>query len=371
MVKIMHMADIHLDSPFTLENPEKSAERRQELRDTFLRAIEYAKEEEINLLLLPGDLLEYEHLSPDTADLIRDAFASIPQTQVVIAPGNHDYYTDTCIYKKVNFTDNVHIFKKPDVSKFSFDEYGVDVYGYAFNSRYFDRHPLSGFRPESSERINILCAHMDLGTSSRSCPVPLSDLAATGVDYAALGHVHNGGEIKKTGDVTYAYSGSIEGRDYGEVGYKGAIVGSIDKALGRPTVNLSFRRFSKRRYIVEWVNVTGATEGETVIEKLKNQISDYGEDTHLRVILHGDISPEISIKSLNLEEIFTRPYILNIVDKTMPLFNYDSLRDDPTIRGAFFRQLLPDLQSEDPVRREVAAAALRYGLDALSNRDII
>lgn len=367
----MHLADIHLDSPFTINDAEKSAKRREELRETFGRAIEYVKENNIELLLMPGDLVEYEHISSDTAKLLKDAFASIPATKVVISPGNHDFYNDSCVYKKIDFTDNVYIFRKAEISKFSFDEINADIYGFAFNSKFYDRNPLATLEIENPERINILSAHLDLISKSRSCPVTEEELAGTKVDYAALGHIHNGGEIKKTGDVTYAYSGCLEGRDFGECGYKGAIVGTIEKENGKVTVKAEHIRFSKRRYMSVNVNVTGSLTEEMILEKLKESISDFKEDTLLRVIIEGDISPDISIKDIDIRRSFPAPYTLEIKDKTLPLFNYDSLRDDPTIKGAFFRQLLPDLTSDDPHTREVAAAALRYGLDALSNRDII
>lgn len=371
MVKIMHFADVHLDSPFTLENVERSSERRRELRDTFKRAIDYAAHNRVQLLLLPGDLLEYEHLSPDTSDLLRESFASIPKTKVVIAPGNHDYYSENCIYKKVDFTDNVFFFRRPEVSKISFDDIGVDVYGYAFCSKFFDRHPLGAFSPDDPDKINILCAHLDLNSTSRSCPVSESELAATNVDYAALGHIHNGGEVKKAGNVTYAYSGCLEGRDFGECGYKGALVGTIEKEGGRAKIDIEPVRFSARRYMVERVGVTGARSNEDIINALREKIASYTDDTLLRVIIEGDVDPEVSIKDIDIRAAFPAPYTIETIDKTLPLFAYETLRDDPTIKGAFFRMLLTDLQSEDPHKREVAAAALKYGLDALANRDIM
>ena len=54
-----------------------------------------------------------------------------------------------------------------------------------------------------------------------------------------------------------------------------------------------------------------------------------------------------------------------------PLLDYDELMNDISIRGAFFRELLPKLNSDDEEERKTAAAALRYGLSALEGNDIV
>jgi hypothetical protein len=62
---------------------------------------------------------------------------------------------------------------------------------------------------------------------------------------------------------------------------------------------------------------------------------------------------------------------LEIEDSSVPLLNYEELKNDISVKGAFFRELLPLLQSENEDERRTAATALRYGLAALDGNDMI
>ena len=57
-MKIMHLADFHLDSAFSGFSRERADERRAELRECFVRAMRIAKERKVKLILIPGDLFD-------------------------------------------------------------------------------------------------------------------------------------------------------------------------------------------------------------------------------------------------------------------------------------------------------------------------
>ena len=57
-MKVLHAADFHLDSPLAGLPADKSALRRRELRDIPARLARLAREEGVDLVLLPGDLLD-------------------------------------------------------------------------------------------------------------------------------------------------------------------------------------------------------------------------------------------------------------------------------------------------------------------------
>ena len=97
----------------------------------------------------------------------------------------------------------------------------------------------------------------------------------------------------------------------------------------------------------------------------------YGERTMLRLTLVGDISPSASLPFEAINAIFSDVFLLEIKDKTLPLFDCEALEGDLTVKGAFFRELLPYIRSEDERAREVASKALKYGLAALSGGEVI
>ena len=129
MPKIIHAADIHLDAPFSLFDVQKAQVRKNELRGAFTSMILYAKTEKADMVIISGDLFDSGFATKETMALITSQFASLPECKFVIVPGNHDPITPRSPYKKEVFPPNVYIFEDEKISKFSFDDIGVDVYG--------------------------------------------------------------------------------------------------------------------------------------------------------------------------------------------------------------------------------------------------
>ena len=51
-LKFLHCGDIHLDSPFLDVPPEKSEERRRELRSTFMRLMEFIRDKGVDYVFI-------------------------------------------------------------------------------------------------------------------------------------------------------------------------------------------------------------------------------------------------------------------------------------------------------------------------------
>ena len=114
-LKILHTADLHLDSPFEGLPSGKASVRRNEQRGLLGRLAELAQSEKADVLLLSGDLLDSDNTYYETGDeLIRSLGGT--GMPVFIAPGNHDYYSDKSPYARLELPANVHVFtkEKPD-----------------------------------------------------------------------------------------------------------------------------------------------------------------------------------------------------------------------------------------------------------------
>lgn len=235
-----------------------------------------------------------------------------------------------------------------------------------------EKNPLAAAIYVDRNRINILAAHADI-YSKAYCPVGVEDIVRGAYDYAALGHIHNGGDIQKSGNTYYAYSGSLEGGSFGECGLKGAIICDAAWIGGKKQLKFKARRFCTRRYEKLDVDISGAVSAKEVIAKVRRAATEngYGNDTLLRVRLIGNIpvSADIRADKITAEDIGV--YYLEVRDCSAPLLDYEELKNDISIRGAFFRELLPQLESEDDAVRARASKALHYGLAALSGDDIV
>lgn len=368
MLKLLHCADLHLDSPFRDRDPESSARRRRELRRVFSSLVDFVKAESIPLVLLVGDLFDGAAVTSETVSFVKEALASVPDCRFVIAPGNHDPHTPDSVYAKDVFPSNVYIFHEPTLTSFDFPELNVTVYGYAFPSASLPVSPLLGARPTDLTRINLLAAHAEIGNPlSPYAPISESDIAATGFDYCAFGHVHAFDGIKKAGQVPYAYSGCLVGRDFGETGHKGALVLDVTKEHCHET----FVDFSPFHYECRDVDVSGISEGAELRAKLEAALAEEDEHTLLRLTLRGSVLSQLRIDTEALTEAFASGLAyLEIEDMTLPLLDLAYLQNDPTIVGAFFAELRPLLEQGTAEERLQAARALRIGLAALHGEDV-
>ena len=90
-LKIIHCADIHLDSAMTSHfDPETTRKRRDEILLTFEKMVQYAAREKVSAILIAGDLFD----APNTRELTRNAVlhcvTSNPSITFFYLKGNHD-----------------------------------------------------------------------------------------------------------------------------------------------------------------------------------------------------------------------------------------------------------------------------------------
>lgn len=362
MIKIMHMADVHLDSSFASLSVKEREVRRLELREAFSKACRICREEAVDLLLIAGDLFESDCISGDTPDFVARELAAIPDTRAFISPGNHDPYGARSPYRSASFSDNVHIFTEPKISAVDIPSLNTTVYGYGFDSAYLRANPLEGFCVSDRSRINLLCAHGELGnTDSRYGGISEDSLTRSFLDYAALGHIHAPGGFKRYGKTVCAYSGCLVGRGFDECGEHGAVVGEIN--LGGAT--LKYRVIGDRRYESIEASVSDGKSDAELVEEIKKRCAELGDKASVKVTLSGMISRKHSITEGWLARELPSLCELVLSDETVFLPDISDMLSEQSLRGEFCRRAMARLECEDGHERQKAALALKLGLDAL------
>ena len=86
MLRFIHAADFHLDSAFAALTPRQAAARRRESRELPVRLANYVNQNNIDLVLLAGDLFDSAASYRDTAEELSAALGQM-EAQVYIAPG--------------------------------------------------------------------------------------------------------------------------------------------------------------------------------------------------------------------------------------------------------------------------------------------
>ena len=372
MIKIFHIADLHLDSPFSLGEIRRSEQGRGRLCEVFRRMMRHVRNEKYDLVLIAGDLYENGFITEETAALIKSEFELLP-CPVVISPGNHDPYIRGSLYSSCDFSGNVHIFSSENIEKIDFDNLGVSVYGYAFTGSIYRSNPLGGLVTDSS-KINLLCAHTELNSPlSPYAPMSEGDIEQAGFTYAALGHIHKAPQPRNEEGFAVAYSGFAEGRAFDEIGKGGALSVSIFETGARPEIKIEKLSFSGYSFEILRQNVSYMRSEDEIAEAVQSSISQkgYGVNTALRVILEGQIDMDFAPNTALIERRLSAFVdYAEVRDNTLPIASGEALRKDSTIRGELYRTLEERMLSGNEDERRLAGKALRIGLAALEGRDI-
>ena len=158
----LHAADFHLDSPFHALPPEQAAERRQEQRQLLTRLADTARQAQVDLVFLAGDLFDGQRARPETVQALYQVLEEL-EAEVFLSPGNHDPYSPTSPYGKFPWPDHVHIFTQAAPARVEVPQLGAVVYGSAFTSLYRMDSPLAGFHAQEEDLAAFELAFM--GTS--------------------------------------------------------------------------------------------------------------------------------------------------------------------------------------------------------------
>ncbi len=348
MVRIVHTGDMHFDSPFRALPASVAQLRKEEQRETFLRIVETVREKEADLLLLSGDVFDSRYVSPDTVSFLKEAFASIPKTAVLIAPGNHDFLAADSPYTQTDFGENVHIFG----AQLESVEVGeAVVYGIGFGSRFQKESALPPFRMHKGDKIGILLMHGDVSSESEYNPIAPAALSESGVSYVALGHVHSFSGFCRAGDTVYAYPGIPEGRHFDEE-TGGFIYGEIDES----GANLSFVPVAKRKNCTMEVSVTDISSTTALLQKIRKALV---RENLYKIVLTGEMDSTMYIDTAFLEkELAVDCLYIKVKDKT-------TLRKEAGEESLLARRFKERLAGRDD---ETAKLATRLGLQALGRQ---
>ena len=363
MIKFLHAADFHLDSHFAALRAEKARDRRREARDRPDRLADLALAEQVDVVLLSGDLFDGEQVYPETVERLRAALARIT-CPVFIAPGNHDPYTAHSPYAAAGWPDNVHIFREEMLTAVPLPELGCVVHGAAFAAPERSSQVLDGWTAPRDGLLHLLCLHADVdGADSSYGPVSRAQLAACGADYAALGHIHQYSGLQRQGGAFWAYPGCPEGRGFDELGEKGVLVGTLER--GRAEAR--FVPLCRRRY---WVLRADVTDREPAAA-LRDVLPETADRDVCRVVFTGETGEQgVDLPALG-SAFADACYALELRDLTRPAESLWARAGEDSLRGLFLQELRAryDRAPEGPEREKIVQAA-RFGLAALDGRDI-
>lgn len=365
-LKIIHCADLHLDSSLTANfNAGQTKERKLELINSFERLLRYADENLVDAVIIAGDLFDKPIVSKTTKNIVLDGITRLKDIDFYYLKGNHDEFNS--LDQLRNLPENLHLFNNEwqTYTAFSSDYYDITISGKELTSRDSNLN-LEGLELEASD-FNIVCLHGQLtGYESKKddINIPLNGLVGKNIDYLALGHIHKEsvGEIDSRG--IYAYSGALEGRGFDELGEKGFILLNIDEE--NHSFTHEFIPFAKRTLEEVWVDITDAYTSLDVIELATEAINEANipKTSLIKLVLVGEVLVEADINENVIKRHFENDFFyIKIVNDSRFKLNISDYAHEESLKGEFVRLIATDKELSNKDKMQI----INIGIKALTN----
>lgn len=239
MVRFIHTADLHLDSPFKgirQLHPSLYETVYQATFESFHAIVTRAIEEEVDFLLISGDIYDEENQSVKAQARLRDELGRLHQARipVFLSHGNHDFMGRDTL--RLQLPDNVTIFgTEPETVELETRRgERVAITGFSYKTRWLQERMIQSY-PQRHQgvdyHIGMLHGYLDGMESSEGvyAPFSLAELNQKQYDYWALGHIHKRQALQELPPVLYP--GNTQGRNPNETGEKGALLVRLQKGI--------------------------------------------------------------------------------------------------------------------------------------------
>ncbi len=280
-MRFVHIADVHLDTPFSTRSPMVRKRLRAATRSAFSRAVELALQEQVDAFLIAGDLFDGRRVSFETESLLMEQLSRLAEAgvQVVYATGNHDPGAPGSRSLEMGWPDGVAVIPDHEPRRVAVRSRDgqplgfVTAVGHASARETDDlsqRLPRpTGELPEVALLHTQVRGSLDEVTHEPYAPSVLGQLRTAGYHYWALGHVHLRQEL--SADPPIHYPGNVQGRNPREDGPRGCL--SVDLSVpNRPVV-----RFHDLAPI-RWARLSvGGLETCQSVEELVDRVAEAWE----------------------------------------------------------------------------------------------
>lgn len=345
-MKIIHTADIHLGSKLQSRFPKSVSDmRKEEVRSTFKRMVEYALSSGVSVILLSGDVFDSDHPFKKDKEFFYSVVKNNPQIDFIYLRGNHDVdgeEPDETLLNLKTFRDEWT----------GYDYGNVIISGIEINAQ--NATSLYSSLDLKKDRINIVMLHGQTGDVSGVDKINLKKLKGKNIDYLALGHVHKpqSGALDERGE--YAYSGCIEGRGFDETGVHGFELIEITDKLTH-----EFIPFSERAILECDADVTGAKDAYSAYLKIKEQIKLSKPDIY-RINLTGELDYDVEDLTRDLEKYLSSDCAYaSVKDRTKRKINIDDFKRDLSLKGEFVRTVYSDPELTEDEKLKIINCGLR------------
>jgi len=407
MVKLIHTADLHLDSAFRSRFTKEEAEnRRQKQLMAWKELLSFAVEKKVQGILIAGDLFDSPVVSHGTMDFFLSTIAEHPEISFFYLRGNHDTENTFCYQE--NLPKNLFLFSEKG-KKYRLNdrlllagmEYGTKDISFGENEgatqgagqaaeqgvgqeNAHGAEALSKSESESEEEskflklkeedCNILLLHGALyqGTPKGDSfqgeeGIFLKNLEKLPLSYIALGHIHKGGEGRLNNGALWAYPGCLQGRGFDEEGERGFLYLKVEEE--KKEIHKEFIPIKQGEFRILEIELLEDEGTLACLKKIEVEMEKAGiaKEDSLRIILKGKkgLEQERNLRYLQLQ-LQDSVFFLEIRDECELSWNREEAMKEKSLKGEFLRVVA----AADNLSKEEQEEIIALGMGLLQGGEL-
>ena len=407
MVKLIHTADLHLDSAFRSRFTKEEAEnRRQKQLMAWKELLSFAVEKKVQGILIAGDLFDSPVVSHGTMDFFLSTISEHPEISFFYLRGNHDTENTFCYQE--NLPKNLFLFSEKG-KKYRLNdrlllagvEYGTKDISFGENEgatqgagqaaeqgvgqeNAHGAEALSKSESESEEEskflklkeedCNILLLHGALyqGTPKGDSfqgeeGIFLKNLEKLPLSYIALGHIHKGGEGRLNNGALWAYPGCLQGRGFDEEGERGFLYLKVEEE--KKEIHKEFIPIKQGEFRILEIELLEDEGTLACLKKIEVEMEKAGiaKEDSLRIILKGKkgLEQERNLRYLQLQ-LQDSVFFLEIRDECELSWNREEAMKEKSLKGEFLRVLA----AADNLSKEEQEEIIALGMGLLQGGEL-
>lgn len=344
------MADVHLGVEPDKGRPWGEGRGRQ-IWEAFAQAVEAAEKEQVDLVLIAGDLFHRQPLKKELKEA-NEILSRLTRAKVVIMAGNHDYLSPKSAYRTFSWNENVFFFSSEQPKALSFPELGATVWGFSYEHREIRESRYDSIPKKSGGGIHILLGH---GGDEKHIPLKIKSLQELEFDYIALGHIHKPCQLVENEIVM---AGSLQPLEHPDRGSRGYWITEIKRGKTRTY----FHPLPGWEYVELEVVLDEKDTNYRIQSRIQEQLQQLTPQQAAVVILRGFYDPEVKP---DMEAIEALDRVAAVEMLCRPKYDFERLKQEYSdqIIGRFIRRL-ESMPQEEAVQR-----ALYLGMDALMGNE--
>jgi len=372
MLKLLHLADVHLGATFRVLGEQGAAQRRQ-VEQTFTNAIGLAIDEGVQLVLIAGDLFDSSKPTSATIDLTATQLHRLADAGIGIAliAGNHDVTSEGLV---------------PGLERLRRAHPGLITYGQMVEAQVLPdldltvvgrsadpaarTSPLAGWPRGRTTTFALGLAH---GSSFRAGQVEgpglihPHEILELGLDYLALGDWHSATQILPPPTAAwYAGTPELVAFNQDDVGHVLLIELPTPGAAQVRPCEVGHLRYRSRE-------LNAGDVDESAVRRLLEEAADPKVLADLVLTGLVPIGRRLDVEALT-QDFSGRFFRLRIQNRTQPYIDDAALAMFPeeTVIGRFVRLMQAQIaETATEAERAILAEALQVGVAVLQGKEVL